>query len=180
MIVIERLDGALRWPHAPVYSRAGEDEPGARGWSSKSPAPPDSKPCILLVEDNSGDVLLVRESLREHGLDCELMVIDDGQKAIDYLQKLEREGLERPALVVLDLNLPRRSGRDILMVLRASPAWAATPVVILSSSEAPDDRAFAAAMGAALYIRKPIDLEEFMAIGGVLRRMLEGQMDASA
>lgn len=179
MIVIERLGSALRYSKLPVFAAAADDEAGS-GLASGGSRAPRQQPRILMIEDNAGDVLLLRESLGEHRLECELLVIDDGQKAIEYLENLDREGGSKPALVLLDLNLPRRSGRDILIALRSLPAWGGTPVVILSSSEAPDDRAFAASMGASLYIRKPIDLEEFMAIGGVLRRMLEGQMDASA
>jgi DNA-binding response OmpR family regulator len=133
-----------------------------------------------MVEDNAGDVLLFREALSENKLDCDLEVIEDGEKAIEHIGLLERTGSALPSLVILDLNVPKRSGREILARLRSTPAWAATPIVILSSSEAPDDRQYAAAMGASLYIRKPLDLEEFLAIGGVIRRMLEGQKEASA
>jgi CheY-like chemotaxis protein len=135
----------------------------------------DEKPSILLVEDNAGDVLLLRESMNENGLLCDLVVIDDGQEAIDYIDEVEQAGEGRPAIVILDLNVPKRSGREILARLRSAPFWAATPVVILSSSEAPDDRQYAAIMGASLYLRKPLDLDEFLAIGGAIRRMLERQ-----
>jgi CheY-like chemotaxis protein len=141
---------------------------------------PSAIPTVLLVEDNAGDVLLLREAMHEHGLVCHLVVIEDGEQAIEYIARTEELDTVQPALIILDLNLPRRSGREILARLRSVPFWAATPIVILSSSEAPDDLHYAAANGASLYIRKPLDLEEFMAIGAVIRRLLERQKDASA
>jgi DNA-binding response OmpR family regulator len=177
-----RRVSAARRPEISRFAVAGGDDPGSGAQSSRSG--PETEPAgaayILLVEDNAGDVLLVREALLENGLDCDLVVINDGEKAIDYLEELEERQSGKPGLVVLDLNLPKKSGREVLARMRAAPEWAGTPIVILSSSEAPDDREYAAVMGASLYIRKPLDLEQFMAIGGVLRRMLEGRKDASA
>jgi DNA-binding response OmpR family regulator len=135
-------------------------------------------PAILLVEDNAGDVGLLREALAEHALVCDLIVLTDGEQAFDYIERLEQTDTPKPTIIILDLNLPKRSGREILARLRGVPFWAATPVIVLSSSEAPDDLQFAAVNGASLYIRKPLDLEEFMAIGGVIRRFVERQQDA--
>jgi DNA-binding response OmpR family regulator len=130
--------------------------------------------CILLVEDNPADVLLVQESLDEHGIDCDLTVMNDGEKAFHFIDQIEAGKASCPALLVLDLNLPKRSGREVLSRLRASTVCAQVPVVILSSSDAPRDRKEAAQLGATLYIRKPSNLEDFMALGAILKRILSG------
>jgi chemotaxis family two-component system response regulator Rcp1 len=121
---------------------------------------------ILIVEDNRGDVLLVREALKESNLKFELTHIADGEQAFDYLQ---RRGVHRnadlPNLVLLDLNLPRRDGWEVLDEIRTMPDLRATPVVILSSSGNPEDRERAARTPNSLYIRKPSTLDEFLAVG---------------
>jgi two-component system, chemotaxis family, response regulator Rcp1 len=128
---------------------------------------------ILLIEDNPGDVLLVREALREHGVTAPLFVITDGEKAVEFIESLGKDG-DRPcpALVLLDLNLPKRTGHDVLSRMREMKRCEHTPVVILSSSDAPADRRAAAAFDISRYIRKPSTLDEFMMIGGVIRQLL--------
>src|SRR5258708_38901501 len=100
---------------------------------------------ILIVEDNRGDVLLVREALKESSLKFELTHIADGEQAFDYLQRcgVHRDA-DRPNLVLLDLNLPKRDGWEVLDEIRTMPDLRATPVVILSSSGNPEDRERAA------------------------------------
>jgi chemotaxis family two-component system response regulator Rcp1 len=127
---------------------------------------------ILLVEDNPGDVLLIRECLEEHQVACELFVASDGEKAMDYIDGFEKEGGTLPALVILDLNLPRRSGREVLQRMRENPVWSNIPAVILSSSGELKDQQETASLGASKYIRKPSNLDAFIAIGGVLKCML--------
>jgi two-component system, chemotaxis family, response regulator Rcp1 len=127
---------------------------------------------ILLVEDNPGDVVLIRESLEEHKVNCHLFVADDGEKAIQFIDELGADGNPFPALVILDLNLPKRSGREVLRRMRQNTNWASTPAVILSSSGALKDQEETARMGASKYIRKPSNLEAFMEIGGVLKTRL--------
>src|SRR5260370_29524295 len=121
---------------------------------------------ILIVEDNRGDVLLVREALKESNLKFELTHIADGEQAFDYLQ---RRGVHRnadlPNLVLLDLNLPRRDGWEVLDEIRTMPDLRSTPVVILSSSGNPEDRERAARTPNSLHIRKPSTLDEFLAVG---------------
>ena len=128
---------------------------------------------ILLAEDNPGDVFLIREALREQGLDYELSVIEDGEEAVSFVY---REGVyagaARPDLILLDLNLPKCGGREIIQRIRETPELAKVPVVILSSSDWLKDRLDAAALGADRYIRKPSNLEEFMKIGAVLKELL--------
>ena len=133
---------------------------------------------ILLVEDNPGDVILIREMLREHGLRGELSVLGDGDIACEFIGRLDRDlGIPCPGLLILDLNLPRRSGREVLKMLRESDRCSKIPVVILSSSSAPKDRDAVAALGADTYIQKPISLEEFMQIGAILKQVLQSRRE---
>lgn len=128
---------------------------------------------ILLVEDNPGDVILIREMLAEHGLRGELKVLGDGDIACEFIARLDQDTeIPCPGLLILDLNLPRRSGREVLKALRESDRCSSIPVAILSSSSAPNDRDAVAALGADTYIQKPISLEEFMQIGAILRQVL--------
>lgn len=134
---------------------------------------PGVKPLILMVEDNPADVALVEEALREHGVDCEMFVVSDGEKAIQHVSYIELGQASCPALIVLDLNLPRRHGRDVLATLRASRRCRETPVLVLSSSMAAKDIEEATALGATKYIRKPMDLDEFIDIGRVLKHLID-------
>lgn len=136
--------------------------------------PSDRGIAILLVEDNPADVVLVREALREQNLEVELFVADDGEKAMDFIDRVDlHPDLPCPKLLVLDLNLPKRTGHEVLQRLRQSNRCAELPVVILSSSDAPKDREAASRLGADGYIRKPSSLDDFMKIGVVLKDVLE-------
>lgn len=128
---------------------------------------------ILLVEDNSGDVILVREALLEHHVPNDLRILTDGQKAIELLDSIHAGNQpECPALLILDLNLPRKTGREVLAHMRRIPRCDDIPVLVLSSSNAPADRQSALDLGARLYIRKPSDLVDFMQIGAAIRQIL--------
>ena len=121
---------------------------------------------ILIVEDNRGDALLVREALKESNLRFELTHIPDGEKAFDYLRRRgEHLNAEPPHLVLLDLNLPKRDGWEVLDEIRGSRDLEGTPVVILSSSGNPADRERAARTPNSIYIRKPSTLDEFLGVG---------------
>ena|SRR5437867_8687021 len=129
---------------------------------------------ILLAEDNPADVYLIRRALREHGVDLAVRVSGDGK---DTLQILAREGAyqqrEPLALIILDLNLPRHDGIEILERLRASQEFDRVPVVVLTSSDSPRDRQSANRLGATLYLRKPTSLEQFLAMGQLFKSLLE-------
>lgn len=128
---------------------------------------------ILVVEDSEPDALLVREALRRSGLEFELQLLEDGERAVDYIEVLERdEAVRRPDLVLLDLNLPMKSGSQVLERLRQSALCADVPVVILTSSDSPNDKAQAAQLRATEYFRKPSRLDEFMTLGQVVRKIL--------
>ncbi|HUQ92668.1 MAG TPA: response regulator [Bryobacteraceae bacterium] len=127
---------------------------------------------ILLIEDNHGDVLLVREALEEHAVKVEMTVLSDGEKAIRFIEDAEAYRAPLPDLIILDLNLPRISGHDVLRRIRASAIAAHVRVMILSSSTMMKDTQQAASHGVSRYIQKPSTLDEFMRIGGVIKALL--------
>jgi CheY-like chemotaxis protein len=124
------------------------------------------------VEDNAGDVALIRQALRDHRVVRELTVIGDGAAAIAFIVELTAGKRPCPDLIILDLNLPRRSGSEVLQHIRNSEACDQTSVVILSSSDAPSDRQEAARLGANKYLKKPSNFDDFLNIGSVLKDLL--------
>jgi DNA-binding response OmpR family regulator len=127
---------------------------------------------ILLVEDNPADVHLIREALTEKQIPCDLETIDDGEVAAAHISDIEAGHKARPDIVLLDLNLPKVTGDVLLKRIRQSSSMADVPVIVLTSSDSPRDRNQAEKLGASAYIRKPSNLEEFMAIGDHVRRSL--------
>ena len=131
---------------------------------------------ILLAEDNPADVYLVREALREHGVDCALRVVSDGAEMLRMISSDQvRAGAVNLGLIILDLNLPRHDGTEILERLRDTIELAGIPVVVLTSSDSPRDRTLASQLGAACYLRKPSSLEQFLTLGSVFKNLLSGQ-----
>jgi CheY-like chemotaxis protein len=112
---------------------------------------------ILLVEDNPDDVKLTRHALKTNKILNEIVVADDGAKALQYL----RESEELPTLILLDLKLPKVDGHEVLRTIRADPRLRLLPVVILTTSREDQDIAESYASGANSYVRKPVDFEEF-------------------
>jgi len=127
---------------------------------------------ILLVEDNPADVFLLREALVSNHLESQLFVARDGEEGIRFINEVDEARAPCPDLIVIDLNLPRKSGFEVLARVRSSWSCAETPAVILSSSTAPSDRQRAASLGASTYIRKPSSLKEFLSIGESLKGFL--------
>ncbi|MCE9575061.1 MAG: response regulator [Deltaproteobacteria bacterium] len=120
---------------------------------------------VLLVEDNPGDAELTRDTLEAGKLVLDIHVVVDGAEAIDFLlQRGQHVGAPTPDLVVLDLNLPKRDGREVLQEIRRHAALRTTPVVILTSSDAEKDIAQGYLLGANCYITKPVDLAAFQQI----------------
>jgi CheY-like chemotaxis protein len=119
----------------------------------------------LLVEDNPGDVRLTREALREGDQQIRLSVVNDGLEAMQYLR---REGTyseaERPNLILLDLNLPRKSGREVLSEIKSDDNLRAIPVVVMTSSDAPPDIRRAYDLQANCYVTKPADFDAFVTV----------------
>lgn len=120
---------------------------------------------ILLVEDNPQDEMLILRALRRANVANRLDVVRDGQQALDYLFRSgefeAREGPEQPAVVLLDIGLPRLSGLEVLERLRADPRTEVLPVVILTSSDEESDRLQGYRNGCNSFVRKPIDFAEF-------------------
>jgi len=121
---------------------------------------------ILLVEDNPGDVRLTREALREGKVHNNLHVAKDGVEALAFLRKEgdEYAGAVRPDLILLDLNLPRKDGREVLEEIKADPSLRHIPVVVLTSSEAEQDIVRAYDLHANCYVSKPVDLDQFITV----------------
>lgn len=122
---------------------------------------------ILLVEDDPGDQALTRRALEEGGLPIELQIVEDGEEALEYLQRTGRfaapGAAPRPDLVLLDLNLPRLDGKQVLQRMRAIPELRGLPVVALTTSRHEADVARTYELGANSYIAKPVDMEQFVA-----------------
>lgn len=117
---------------------------------------------ILLVEDNPGDVLLTREGLRSGKVLNNLTVISDGEEALAFLRREGKHAnAQRPDLILLDLNLPGRDGREVLEEIRRDPALTHIPVVILTTSAAQQDILKTYELHANCYITKPVDLDGF-------------------
>jgi CheY-like chemotaxis protein len=120
---------------------------------------------VLLVEDNAADADLTCETLEESKLQMELSVAMDGVQALAMLNRRgEFAGLPRPDLILLDLNLPKKDGRQVLAEIKANPELRGIPVVILTSSDAAKDVAESYALGANCYVTKPVDLRAFQTI----------------
>ena len=129
---------------------------------------------ILLVEDNDADVYLLRKALQRAGLNCHLTVLTNGEEALHFLGDPERyrqSGL--PQLAVIDLNLPRESGADVLAALRLNRELARTPVAVMTSSLSPHAKARVEELGVDRFLTKPLELAKFLEIGVILKEMLE-------
>lgn len=128
---------------------------------------------ILLAEDNPADVYLIRQALAENNLDCDLHVACDGKQALSFFSR-ECDGIRAaiPDLILLDINMPQHDGTEVLQHIRQDSRLDAVPVIIFTSSDSPADRLSATQLGAVRYIKKPSLLDEFMAIGAVIREIL--------
>ena len=120
---------------------------------------------ILMVEDDPGDVRLTREALKGSKVLHNLNVVEDGVAALDYLRKVAPfQDAVRPDIVLLDLNLPRKDGREVLAAMKQDAALKMIPVVILTTSQAEEDVLRAYNLNANCYVTKPVDFDQFMRI----------------
>jgi len=120
---------------------------------------------ILLVEDNPGDAVLAREALESGKVLVSLHVVGDGEEAMRFLQRTgEHARAPRPGLILLDLNLPRKDGREVLAEIKADPDLRTIPVVVLTTSSAEEDIARMYDLHANCFITKPIDLTQFLRV----------------
>ena len=118
---------------------------------------------VLLVEDDEGDVLMTREAFEYYKIQNRLHVVSDGEQALDFLHQTGAyAAAPRPGLVLLDLNLPRRDGLEVLAELKQDPVLRVIPVVILTTSQAEEDILRSYSLHANAYISKPVDFERFM------------------
>ena len=117
---------------------------------------------ILMVEDNPGDVRLTREALTNGKVRNQMHVVEDGVAALDYLyRRPPYEDAQRPDLILLDLNLPKKDGREVLAVIKTDAALRLIPVVVLTTSQAEEDVLRAYHLNANCYVTKPVDLDQF-------------------
>ena len=150
--------------------------------SASSPLPNDNsggkeKPArvVLVIEDNAADVFLLQEAFREYGLNVKLLVMDDGEKAVQWIRDANgAEGTEPPQVVVLDLNLPKRTGAEVLEELRSTERFHDLPVIIFTSSNSYQDRSLASRFPATRFFQKSPDFDEFIRIGKVVKDVIEG------
>jgi CheY-like chemotaxis protein len=120
---------------------------------------------VLLVEDDPGDVLMTREAFEDHKVQNQLHVVNDGVEAMAFLRREgEHAGAPRPDLVLLDLNLPRMDGREVLNAIKSDPDLASIPVVILTTSEAEEDVLRSYSLHANAYVTKPVDFDRFIKV----------------
>lgn len=142
--------------------------PGEGRESAEKPS--DRKPIILLVEDSLADIRLMQEVLRETGLPHELVVAEDGLRALRAVRgEGEYHGRPRPDIVLLDLNLPGIDGREVLRTIKQDPALRRIPVLVLSTSVAESDIAASYDAHANCYLNKPVDLTDFFRLAEALR-----------
>jgi CheY-like chemotaxis protein len=124
---------------------------------------------VLLVEDDPGDVLMTKEAFEDNKLSNNLHVVNDGEQAIAFLTRAEPyPEAPRPDLILLDLNLPRKDGREVLAEIKADDDLRAIPVVVLTTSEAEEDILRSYNLHANAYVTKPVDFEQFI---GVVRHI---------
>ena len=125
---------------------------------------------ILLAEDNPADVYLIREALKQHEVQCVVRTAADGKDVLTLIASADTGW--HPDLIILDLNLPRHDGLEILQKVRSTAATAHVPVVVLTSSDSPRDRITATQLGATRYLSKPSNLEQFLQLGAVFKELL--------
>jgi CheY-like chemotaxis protein len=120
---------------------------------------------VLLVEDDPGDVLMTQEAFEEHKVRNKLNVVSDGEEALAYLRREDpHTDAARPDLILLDLNLPRIDGREVLAVIKDDADLRRIPVVVLTTSQADEDILHSYSLHANAYVTKPVDFERFIAV----------------
>lgn len=131
-----------------------------------------NKPVILLVDDDLGDQELTRRALKHESLDVDLRIVSDGVEAMEYLtasgQYSDPNSAPTPQLILLDLNMPRKNGREVLQELRENAALSRIPVVVLTTSEQEADILRSYDLGCNSYIQKPVEIDQFV---GAVRRL---------
>ena len=127
----------------------------------------------VVIEDNAADVYLIREALKQEFAGVELEVFDNGEEASRLTDRLRNECSARPDIILLDMNLPRCDGKEVLQKLMQMPEMQRAPVIVITSSNSPNDRDDCLTLGAACYFRKPSELSEFMKIASVVKDLVK-------
>jgi DNA-binding response OmpR family regulator len=131
------------------------------------------RPLILVVEDSKSDVFLIREALKEAQVEAEIHVVDNGDSATKFFEAADSDGKSTiPNLVLLDLNLPKKRGDEVLKYLRNSLRCKEVRVVIVSTSDSTRDRAAVEPLGISAYFKKPTDYNDFMKLGRLVKTLL--------
>ena len=137
------------------------DQPGSRPWR------------ILIAEDSKADVFLIRKALETSGIDAQIHVADDGEKTVKFFEQADDDpAAPCPDLILLDINMPRYKGGEILRRLRATARCKDALVVVVTSSDSQRDREDMEGFGADGYFRKPSEFSEFMKLGPLVRDLL--------
>jgi chemotaxis family two-component system response regulator Rcp1 len=137
-------------------------------------------PLIVLIEDNEADIYLLKLALRESGIAFQMTQFQNGDDALLSLSpaRSREKDFRVPDLILLDLNIPRSDGFEVIGKLRANPRLADVPMAIVTSSPSPEDRARAGVLGAASYIQKATQLDAFIeGVGSTVRRLLAGSQE---
>jgi DNA-binding response OmpR family regulator len=141
---------------------------------SRPDSTPRKRPQILIVEDSRADVFLIRESLSEAKVDADLHVVNDGENAVRFFEQIDRDpAVPPPDMVILDINLPKRPGSEVLERMLQSTRSAKAVVVVVTSSDSDRDRQVMTNLGAAAYFCKPSEYQKFMKLGELAKRLLE-------
>lgn len=130
-----------------------------------------TKPVIYVVEDNRGDILLVRQALKAYAIEADLFVAENGDEVASLLDCAGRD-LPRPTLLLLDLNLPRIEGPELLRKVREHPVCGSAPIIVMSSSDTPKDHQWTGQYDVSHYFHKPSDYDEFLKLGDLIRNLV--------
>lgn len=125
------------------------------------------------MEDSKADVFLIRRAIESAGIDADLRIVSDGEAATLFLDSVDADKAAGPDLVILDLNLPKKNGNQVLIRLRKSDRCGRAAVVVVTSSDSREDREAAAAQAVSKYFKKPSEFREFMKLGELARELLE-------
>lgn len=148
-------------------------EPGSAQQPASESLDTGEPPIVLLVEDNETDIFVIREILSRSGTHFHLRVARDGQEALSFLQEtIDNDRPSCPALVILDLNVPKVGGIEVLRRLRSGARCNRAPVVVVTSSDSQSDRDAVRNLGAETYFRKPTDLVAYMELAQVIAKIL--------
>jgi CheY-like chemotaxis protein len=159
---------AAEEPRSPAPPGGPGSEPGRE----KRPQSALPRPVVLLVEDNVFDVRVITRALRGDALDIDIQVTEDGDAALSVLAESAATARRAPSLILLDWNLPRVSGADVLAFIRRSEYLKHIPVVVVTSTESPSEVAQIRRLGANAHFRKPADLEAYLTLRTIVADLL--------